>query len=115
MSILKFLFKPRRKMAKKNTPYVNLGRYHLTTHCQNRIVERNIKKQHVLENLFCKPNAIEKTKTGENGSRAYNRVGKRYTTSINPDNYNVATIRHISKKEIRVHKLRKGCFGKYEK
>ncbi len=58
MSILSFLFKPKKEMAKKNTKRVKVGKYTITKHAQNRIVEenRNINKIDVLDNLFTKPN-----------------------------------------------------------
>ena len=69
MSILGFLFKPK-KMAKKNTKNVKVGKYTITKHAQNRIVEesRKIDKIDVLENLFTKPNAITPVKIDEKNS-----------------------------------------------
>ena len=121
MSILGFLFKPKKEMAKKNTKSVKVGKYTITKHAQNRIVEksRNINKIDVLDNLFTKPNAITKVKYDKLGQPSYNRVGKRATTGINPINNNVVTCRPVSDKEIRDFKLvnisKKGRKKKYVK
>ena len=57
MSILGFLFKSKKKMEQKFTKPVKVGKYHITSHAQNRIVEdsRMIDKSDVLHNLFTKP------------------------------------------------------------
>ena len=121
MSIVGFLLKPKKEMAKKNTKYVRVGKYHLTSHAQNRIVqkERAMDKIDVLDNLFTKPNAITQVKYNKNGKPSYDRVGKRITTSINPTNNNVATCRPVSKKEMKQFGLtdigKKGGKRKYVK
>lgn len=101
MSILSYLFKPKKEMAKKNTKQVKVGKYTLTKHAQNRIADasRKIAKTDVLNNLFTKPNGITKTKFDNNNRPSYNRVGKRVTTSINPDNNNVVSCRPVSKQD----------------
>lgn len=120
MSILTFLFKPKRKMAKKNTKRVKVGKYTITKHAQNRIVEENrkINKLDVLDNLLTKPNGITEVKY-EDGKPSYNRVGKRATTSINPTNNNVVTCRPVSKQDRRDFDLvninKKGRKKKYVK
>ncbi len=100
MSILSFLFKPKREMAKRKTKRVKIGKYTITSHAQNRIVDktRKMDKVDVLDNLFTKPNGITKTVYGKNGP-SYNRVGKRATTSINPTNNNVVTCRPVSRQD----------------
>lgn len=121
MSILGFLFKPKREMAKENTKYVKVGKYTLTPHAQNRIVDktRKMNKTEVLDNLFTKPNGITKTKVNNKNQSSYNRVGKRITTTINPKNDKVVTCRPVSDKEIRDFKLvnisKKGRKKKYVK
>ena len=121
MSILGFLFKSKKEMAKKNTKIVKVGKYTITKHAQNRIVEesRKIGKIDVLENLFTKPNAITQVKIDEKKRPSYNRIGKRATTSINPTNDNVVTCRPVSNKEVRVFNLvnisKKGQKKKYVK
>lgn len=121
MSILGFLFKPKKEMAKKNTKRVKVGKYTITKHAQNRIVEevRNINKIDVLDNLFTKPNGITKVKYDELGHPSYNRVGKRATTGINPANNNVVTCRSVSRQDRRDFNLvnisKKGQKKKYVK
>ena len=103
MSILSFLLKPKREMAKKNTNSVKTGKYTITKHAQNRIVEesRRINKIDVLDNLFTKPNAITPIKIDEKKRPSYNRIGKRATTSINPRNNNVVSCRPVSRQDKR--------------
>lgn len=107
MSILGFLFKSKKEMAKKSTKRIKVGKYTITKHAQNRIVEevRSINKIDVLNNLFTKPNAITSVKIDEKQRPSYNRIGKRVTTSINPTNDNVVTCRPVSDKEVRDFKL----------
>ena len=87
-------------MAKPNTKRVKVGRYTLTAHAQNRIVDktRKISKIDVLENLFTKPNGVTVVKI-ENKKPSYNRVGKTITTSINPINDFVVTCRPVSRQD----------------
>ena len=103
MSILSFLLKPKKEMAKNDTKRVKVGKYTLTKHAQNRIVEesRKIDKWDILDNLFTKPNGVTKTKFDKHNQPSYNRVGKRATTSINPKNNNVVSCRPVSRQEIR--------------
>ena len=121
MSILGFLFKSKKEMAKENTKHVKVGKYTLTPHAQNCIVDktRKMDKIDVLDNLFAKPNGITKTKINSKNQPSYNRVGKRITTTINPKNDKVVTCRPVSDKEIRDFKLvnisKKGRKKKYVK
>jgi hypothetical protein len=107
MSILGFLFKSKKEMAKENTKHVKVGKYTLTPHAQNRIVDktRKMDKIDVLDNLFTKPNGITKTNINSKNQPSYNRIGKRITTTINPKNDKVVTCRPVSDKEIRDFKL----------
>ena len=96
---------------KKNTKYVKLGKYELTSHAQNRIVDpaRKTKKWDVLNNLFTKPHAITKTKLDHYGRPSYNRIGKTITTSVNPKNNYVVSVRPVSDAEEKKYGLiRKG-------
>lgn len=121
MSILGFLFKAKKEMAKKNTKQIKVGKYTLTSHAQNRIVDatRKMDKVDILDNLFTKPNAVTQIKYDTLARPSYNRVGKRATTSINPTNNNVVSCRPVSDKEIRDFKLvnisKKGHRKKYVK
>lgn len=120
MSILCFLLKSKKEMAKKNTNRVKVGKYIITKHAQNRIAEesRQIDKLDVLDNLFTKPNGCTEIKVDKNNQPSYNRVGKRATTSINPTNNNVVSCRHVSKHEQKMFDLvdiSKGGKRKYVK
>lgn len=79
---------------------MKVGKYTLTTHAQNRIVEKNrhMNKFDVLDNLFTRPNGITKIVTKKD-KPAYKRVGKRITTVINPINNNVTTCIPISRQD----------------
>ena len=121
MSILGFLFKSKKEMTKPNTKHVKVGKYTLTPHAQNRIVDkmRKMDKIDVLDNLFTKPNGVTKITINSKNQPSYNRVGKRITTTINPKNHKVVTCRPVSGKEIRDFNLinisKKGRKKKYVK
>jgi hypothetical protein len=108
MSIIGFLFKPKREMAKPNTKHVMVGKYTLTSHAQNRIVDktRKMSKGDVLDNLFTRPNAKTKVKFDKLNRPSYNRIGKKITTSINPQNSNVVSCRLVSKQEVQRYGLK---------
>ena len=108
MSILGFLFKPKSEMAKDDTKHVRVGKYILTSHAQNRIVDktRKMSKGDVLDNLFTKPNVKTKVKFDKLNRPSYNRIGKKITTSINPQNSNVVSCRPVSKQEVKQYRLK---------
>lgn len=56
MSILGFLFKSKKEMAKKDTKRVKVGKYTITSHAQNRTVDatRKLTKKDMLVNLLSK-------------------------------------------------------------
>ena len=101
MSILSFLFKPKKKMAKKNTKRVKIGKYTITKHAQNRIVDasRKLNKFDVISTLFTTPNGISNVVYDDMGP-SYKRVGKRATVAINPTNNNVTTCFPVSRQDI---------------
>lgn len=121
MSILIFLLKSKKEMAKENTKHVKVGKYTLTPHAQNRIVDekRKMSKIDVLDNLFTEPNGVTQIKNDVFGRSSYNRVGKRATTSINPNNNKVVSCRPVSKQDRRDFNLinvsREGRKKKYVK
>lgn len=119
MSILSWFLKPKKEMAKKDTKHVKLGKYTITSHAQNRTVEpaRKTTKWDVVDNLFTKPHAITKTKMDRLGRPSYNRVGKKITTSINPRNNNVVSLRPVSDAEEKKYDLvrRRGKYVKNSK
>lgn len=120
MSILDFLLKSNEDMARKDTRIVRVGKYTLTKHAQNRIVDKNRKtaKWDVVDNLYRRPNGITAIKY-DNGRPSYNRVGRRITTSINPTNNYITSCRPVSRQEIKQFNLvnvgKKGAKKKYVK
>lgn len=107
MSILSWLLKSKKEMAKPNTKQVRIWKYKISSHAQNQSVAptRKVKKPDMLKNLLTKPNAISGIKIDNKGRQSYNRVGKKHTTSINPKTNVVATIRPISRQDKRDYKL----------
>ncbi len=115
MSILSWLLKSKKEMAKPNTKRVRLGKYTVSSHAQNRVVDpkRKMTKIDMVDNLFTKPNAISAVKTDSKGQESYDRVGKKVTTSINPKTDVVVTVRRVSDKEKKQYNLQKNKKGKY--
>ena len=111
MSILGFLLKPKRKMAKPNTKRVRMGKYTITSHAQNRTVDssRNLKKTDMLINLFGKSSKNSKSYRHTDGSLQYDRVNdkNRTITHITKSNHNVKTIQ-------KYHSTRKGKKDAYK-
>lgn len=56
MSVLKYWFKSKKKMMNKNSSQIRIGKYIISSHAQNRIVDpkRNLKKIDLIINLFGK-------------------------------------------------------------
>ena len=119
MSILSWLFKSQKEMAQTNTQHVRLGKYTVTSHAQNRLVDptRRTTKWDVVDNLFTKPHAMTSIKTDHFGRPSYNRVGRRITTSINPRNNYVVSLRPVSDAEEKRYGLvkRRGRYVKKSK
>ena len=109
MSILSWFFKSKRKMAKENTKHVKLGKYIITSHAQNRVVDptRKTTKWDVVDNLFTKPHAVTEVKKDNKGRLSYKRIGKRITTTINPTKKKVVTLRPISDSEKKKYNIAK--------
>ncbi len=108
MSIIGFLFKPKKEMANPNTKYVRMGKYTITSHAQNRTVQpdKNLRKTDMVFNLFgCSKNS--KIYTHKDGTKQYDRLNRKNQTItfITADKHRVKTIRkyHKSneKKEIK--------------
>ncbi len=100
MSILGFLFKPKKEMAKKNTKHVRMGKYTVTSHAQNRTVQpdKNLRKVDMVSNLFgCSKNS--NTYTHKDGTKQYDRLNRknRTITFITADKHRVKTIRKYHK------------------
>ncbi len=96
MSILSFLFKPKKEMAKPNTNHVRMGKYTVTSHAQNRTVDpkRNLKKKDMIINLFSKSSKNSNTYAHKDGTLQYDRVNNknRTITRITKKENNVKTI-----------------------
>lgn len=111
MSILSYLFKPKKEMAKKNTKRVKVGKYTVTTHAQNRNVDpsRHLKKSDMIINLFGKRSKNSKIYTHTDGTAQYDRVNdkNRTITRITKKGNNVKTIQ-------KYHNTPKGKKGAYK-
>ncbi|MBE7084706.1 MAG: hypothetical protein E7368_01465 [Clostridiales bacterium] len=82
MSILGFLFKPKKEMAKKNTKHVRVGKYEVSSHAQNRTVDasRNLKKKDMIINLLGKTSQNSKIYKHNDGTKQYDRVNEKNRT-----------------------------------
>ena len=98
MSILSFLFKPKKEMAKENTKHVRIGKYEISSHAQNRTVDssRNLKKKDIIINLLGSASKNSKTYIYKDGTKQYDRV-----------NDNNRTITHITRKYNHVKTIQK--------
>ena len=88
-------------MAKLGTKHVRLGKYTITSHAQNRIVQpnKNLRKTDMIINLFgCSKNS--NTYMHKDGTRQFDRLNRktRTITYITAKNYHVKTIRKYHKK-----------------
>lgn len=100
MSLIGWLLKPKWLMAKKHTKNVKTGKYTISSHAQNRVADkkRKLLKIDVPVNLFTKPIKITNIRNDEKGP-SYQRIGKRATTSINPNNNKVTSVWRTSRKK----------------
>lgn len=82
MSILSWLLKSKKEMAKENTQHVRIGKYEISSHAQNRTVDtsRNLKKKDMLINLLGKTSKNSKTYTHTDGTKQYDRVNDKNRT-----------------------------------
>ncbi len=89
MSILSWLLKSKKEMAKPNTKRVRLGKYTVSSHAQNRVVDpkRNLKKSDMTTNLFGKSKNSQNYRY-KDGTIQYDRVNEKNRT-----------ITHITKKD----------------
>lgn len=101
MSLLTFVFKPKKKMASRNTKWVKVGKYTITSHAQNRTVQKDkdLSKTDMLRNLFGNSKNSH-VYTDKDGSRQYDRLNtnNRTLTFITANNHHVKTIRKYHKK-----------------
>lgn len=95
MSLLTFVFKPKKKMASRNTKWVKVGKYTITSHAQNRTVQKDkdLSKTDMLRNLFGNSKNSH-VYTDKDGSRQYDRLNtnNRTLTFITANNHHVKTI-----------------------
>lgn len=107
MSLLGFMLKSKKNMAKTNTRPIKVGKYNVTSHAQNRIVEskRRLKKTDVIDNLYLKPLATGPIKYDTKGRPSYSRIGRYATTQINPKNNNITSIWRTSKIDAKKYNL----------
>ena len=103
MSILNFLLKSKKSMAKANALPIRIGEFNITAHTQNRIADpsRHLKKTDLIDNLFEDPIAILPVKYEVEIKPSYTRIGKVATTQINPENNNVNTIYRTNAREAK--------------
>ncbi len=75
------LLKPKKEMAKKNTKHLRMGKYEITSHAQNRIVDksRNLTKNDMLVNLFGKSKNSKFYKY-KDGTIQYDRINDKNRT-----------------------------------
>lgn len=94
MSTLGFLLKRKELMKKQYTTPVRIGKYVITSHAQNRIVDqsRNLKKIDLINTLFRPPLWVGKTETRMVETPSKVIVGRSATIKINPFNNNIITI-----------------------
>lgn len=101
MSVLSWLLKSKREMAKPDTKRVRLGKYIVSSHAQNRIVDptRKLNKQDMLVNLFGRDSKNSKIYVKDN-SKQYDRINdKNMTITHITDKDLVKTIYRFDKKK----------------
>lgn len=98
MSMIWWFLKPKSRMAKSNTKHVKIGKYKITSHAQNRIVDptRKLAKKDMVINLFGKESKNSKVYTYKDGSKQYDRVNDKNQT-----------LTYITKKENKVKTIQK--------
>lgn len=101
MGLLQWIFKSKREMAKPDTKRVRLGKYTVSSHAQNRIVDqtRKLNKQDMLVNLFGRDSKNSKIYVRDYGKQ-YDRINdKNMTITHITDKDLVKTIYHFDKKK----------------
>lgn len=98
MSIISWLLKSKKEMAKENTKHVRIGKYEVSSHAQNRTVDtsRNLKKKDMLINLLGKTSKNSKTYTHTDGTKQYDRVNDKNRTLTHIVN-NTNVVKSINK------------------
>lgn len=101
MTSKEFRKKSRTEMARKGTSSVKVGRYNVTSHAQNRMVQRDIPNEAMIKNLCKKAEVISPVKIDSKGRKSYERHNRETTTYINPTNNNVISIHVLNDKVAR--------------
>lgn len=98
MSVIKYLFKSKKKMMKKDTSQIRIGKFVISSHAQNRIIDpkRKLKKRDLIINLFGK---------SYNSKPYMHKDGK--TIQYDRINYHNRTITHITLNKHMVKTIRK--------
>ena len=94
-------------MAKTNTRPIKVGKYNVTSHAQNRIVEPNryLKKTDAVDYLYLKPLTTGPIKYDKKGRPSYSRIGRYAITQINSKNNNLTSIWRTSKIDAKKYHL----------
>ena len=101
MSSKEFRKKSRTEMAKEHTEPVKVGKYVVTSHAQNRMVQRDIPNEAMIRNLVKKPLAVSKVQHDSKGRPSYERHNNETTVYINPSNKNATSIHVIKEKDAK--------------
>lgn len=104
MSLLKFLLKPKRKLAKPKTKRVTLFGYVLSSHVQNRIADpkRGINKFSVITHFIAPPVVTgPETISKKDGTKEYRRYGSKLTSVILSKNKVVKSIWKNNRRECK--------------
>ena len=103
MSILSWFLKPKKQMAKKNTPRVRIGKYKVSSHAQNRTVDpkRDLRKKDMVQNLCGRSIQSEPYLHKDKQTVQYDRLNKnnQTVTYITKKGNVVKTIRKYHKKD----------------
>lgn len=102
MSLIGWLIKPKKEMAKPNTKWVRIGKYKVTSHAQNRVAnpKRKLTKGDMIINLYGKSKNSRVYYHNKSKSFQYDRVnGNNRTITHITSNNHVKTINRFHKKD----------------
>jgi hypothetical protein len=109
MSLFRFMLTSKGRMKSGKVPRIKLGRFTLSKHAMQRMVERKIRKGEVVQHCYTKPLATIPPRREKDGSFSYRRIGKKITTSMIPSNNLVKTMtRTHSRTRRKYERLMKG-------
>lgn len=113
MSYISYLLKKPEEMRTEHTKPVRVGRYFLSSHAQNRIVDssRKIKKLDLIREIHSKAIATSPIRKKIITTYEYDRIGRCLTLRINPDtNCIVSAWRTNDKIAARYGYIKKGRY-----